>query len=221
MEELATLLFIEEQNIVIDFGCGPGHDIKYLKEKYNIIPIGIDASEKMCKYARKNIGINNVICSDNLNSIKNLKFDKIYFKFLLHHIEEPLFFIKNLIDIMKTGSFFAIITMLPQYVPSYILSNYFPTLQKSIYKEAENQLEIINQIESLNTIDCKLIETNINEEIFDNYLIKKILINYTSFFTILSEKEKEKGIEKLKKDIVLNQGKKHLTKGAVYYGRKL
>jgi arsenite methyltransferase len=42
------------QSSVLDLGCGRGATVNYLHEKYGISAIGIDPSEKLIEYARRN-----------------------------------------------------------------------------------------------------------------------------------------------------------------------
>jgi hypothetical protein len=138
----------------------------------------------------------------------------------MHHISNPLQFIDDTISCLKTGGSFAIVTMLPANVQSYIVLRYFPVLQSILKKEAKQQLKIIEHIRQNPSINFNIIEHDVNEEIFDETLIGKIQKNYSSFISILSEQEKNDGIEKLKNDINSNYKNIHLTKGVICYGRK-
>lgn len=220
MDKLATVLEIKDSDVVVDYGCGPGHDLKYLTERYKIKPIGIDKSAEMCRLASTKIGLKNIINGDDQYSVLNLNFDKIYFKFVMHHIKHPLQFIDDIIDHLKIGNSFAFVTMLPKNVDSYVILKYFPSLLPVLKRESEKQLEIIEHIEQNALITFNRLECDVSEEVFDESLIYKLQKNYSSFFSILSEAEKNQGIEKIKEELKKNYNNKHVTKGIIGYGRK-
>ena len=220
MDTLAKVLEIGQNNTVIDFGCGPGHDIHYLTEKYKINPIAVDKSEKMCSVASSKIGGSNVVNSDNLSCLQNVQFDKIYFKFVMHHITQPIQFIDYLVNLLKKGAAFAIVTMMPSHLDSYELLNFFPSLHPILKAKALEQQECFDCLWRNKQITFNCIECNVNEEIFDYFLLNKLENNYSSFFSILSEEEKRQGIERVKNQIDLQYNHKYITKGIIGYGRK-
>lgn len=220
MDKLAEVLELNKGDIVVDYGCGPGHDIEYLKKEYKINPIGIDASNEMCVISSKKIGNDNVINGDNQYYLQNLSFDKIYFKVVMHHIKQPIQFIDDVISYLKPGSSIAIITMVPENLSSYIVLRYFPALRNILEKAAQKQNEIIEHILQNPLIQSKVFKHSVNEEIFDESLIDKIQHNYSSFISSLSEKEKNAGLEKLNEEINNNKTRVHLTKGVIYYGKR-
>jgi len=220
MDKLAAVLDIKDNDVVVDYGCGPGHDLKYLAERYKIKPIGIDKSAEMCRLTSTKIGIKYIINGDNQDSVLNLNFDKIYFKFVMHHILQPFQFIDEIIDHLKIGNSFAFVTMLPANVESYVILKYFPSLLPVLKKESQKQLEIIEHIEQNASITFNRLECDVSEEIFNESLIDKLQKNYSSFISILSESEKNKGIEKIKLELKHKFNNKHLTKGVIGYGSK-
>jgi trans-aconitate methyltransferase len=220
MDKLAEVLELKQGDVVVDYGCGPGQDLKYLIDKYNIKPIGIDSSNVMCRLSAEKIGAENVINENNQHSVKNIYFNKIYFKFVMHHIFQPHQFIDDIIGYMKSGSAFAIITMLPENVSSYIVLRYFSVLRTILEEAAQKQFEIVKHIQSNSLVDFYILENIVSEEIFDESLIEKINKNYSSFISTMSEQEKNDGIQKIKNEINVNYKFKHLTKGVICYGRK-
>jgi trans-aconitate methyltransferase len=220
MDKLAEVLEVKNGDIVVDYGCGPGHDLGYLASKYKIESIGIDKSLEMCRIASKNTGIKRIINGNNQSFVQNLNFDKIYFKFVMHHILQPFRFIDDIINCLKKGGSFAIVTMLPANIESYIILRYFPVFRQLLEKSAQEQFEVIEYIKQKSLIEITVLELNINEEIIDETLIDKIKNNYVSFISTLSEEDKNDGIKKIKIDINNIYGNRYLTKGVVCYGRK-
>lgn len=80
--------YLSNDSSILDCGCGSGRDIKYFLSKgYNVS--GLDASEKMCKYASELTNIN-VICM-NFNEIDiHEKFDGIWACASLLHLESNM-----------------------------------------------------------------------------------------------------------------------------------
>lgn len=220
MDKLAEVLEIAEGDKVVDYGCSTGHDLRYLADKYKVIPIGVDNSKEMVRIATRIIGSENVFESDNQFIIENINYDKIFFKFVMHHIQSPCQFIDDIICRLKTGSFFAIVTMLPANVSSYIVLRYFPRLRPLLENEAARQFDLIEHIKKNRSINFNVIEHDISIEIVDETLIQKIQRNYSSFFSSLSVDEKNDGIEKIKYEMNGSLKKKHFTRGVICYGRK-
>ena len=60
----------------------------------------------------------------------------------------------------------------------------------------------------------------VNEEVFGEYMLYKLENNYSSFFSIISDKEKRQGMEKIKNQLDMKINNRYLTKGVIGYGRK-
>lgn len=220
MDDLAKALEIRGTDVVVDFGCGPGHDIKYLADKYQINPIAVDKSIEMCRVSSSKIGGDNVINGDNLSCLHNMPFDKIYFKFVMHHIMHPLQFVDDLVNRLQKGDAFAIITMLPSHLESYEILKHFPSLTPILKKKAQEQKEVFEHLRQNGQITFNCLECVVNEDVLDESLLYKLENNYSSFFSILTEEEKRKGIEKVKNQIRAKYNYKCITKGVIGYGEK-
>ena len=83
---------------VLDIGCGNGRLYNSLQEK-NINYTGVDLSDKLLDIAQKKYPNLRFICDDmsQLNSIKNEKFDAIFFIASFHHLESKEKRIKTLL----------------------------------------------------------------------------------------------------------------------------
>ncbi|MBO7557519.1 MAG: class I SAM-dependent methyltransferase [Bacteroidaceae bacterium] len=220
MNNLAKVLEIKENDVVVDFGCGPGHDIKYLVDNYKITPIAVDKSKEMCRVASSKIGVSNVINGYDLSCLRNVVFDKIYFKFVMHHIIHPLQFVDDLVNSLKKGDSFAIVTMLPSHLESYKILKYFPFLIPIFKTKAQEQKEVFEHLRQNRQVRFNFFDCDINEEVFDNSLLNKLENNYSSFFSILPDDEKKQGMEKIKNQLNPKYNHKYITKGVIGYGRK-
>ena len=220
MDSLARVLALKADAVVVDYGCGPGHDIRYLADHYRIHPIGVDKSEEMCRVASGKNGIDRVIRGDRLSCLRDVPFDKIYLKFVMHHIRQPLQFVDELAGLMKEGDSFAIVTMLPAHLESYALLKYFPSLAPLLTTSALEQQAVFDHLRQNRQITFNCLECDVNEEVFDQSLLHKLKNNYSSFFSFLSDEEKREGMEKVKKQLDKTNNPKYITKGVIGYGRK-
>lgn len=220
MDNLAKVLEIKENDVVVDFGCGPGHDIKYLVDNYQVHPIAVDKSKQMCRVASTKIGSCNVINGNDLLCLQKVPFNKIYFKFVMHHITQLLQFVDDLVNCLKTGDSFAIVTMLPSHLQSYELLKYFPSLTPILKARAREQQEVMEHLQKNKQVTFNCLECDVNEEVFDEFLFNKLENNYSSFFSILSDNEKRQGMEKVKNEFSTKFNNKYITKGVIGYGRK-
>lgn len=220
MDNLAKVMELKENDVVVDFGCGPGHDIKYLVDNYYINPIAVDKSKEMCRVASSKIGCANVINGDSLSCLCNMRFDKIYFKFVMHHIIRPIQFVDDLVNRLKKGDSFAIVTMLPSQIESYEILKYFPSLTPILKTKAQEQQIVFEHLWQNKQITFNCLECGVNEEVFDEFMLYKLENNYSSFFSIISDNEKRQGVEKVKNQLNPKYIYKCISKGVIGYGRK-
>ena len=170
--------------------------------------------------ASTKIGGRNVINGNDLSCLRNVHFNKIYFKFIMHHIMQPLHFVDCLVNCLNKGDTFAIVTMLPSHLESYEMLKYFPSLSPILKAKAQEQQEIFEHLRQNNRITFNCVECDANEEVFNEFLLHKLDNNYSSFFSILPEEEKREGIEQVKNQIDSKYNHKYITKGVIGYGRK-
>ena len=219
MDNLARVLALKAGDVVVDYGCGPGHDLRYLADHYRIHPVAVDKSEGMCRVASSKSGIGRVIQGDSLSCLRDTPFDKIYFKFVMHHIRRPVEFVDDLVGLLKKGDSFAIVTMLPQHLESYALLKYFPGLTPLLTASALEQQAVFDHLRQNRQISFDCLECDVNEEVFDRSMLHKLENNYSSFFAFLTDEEKREGMEKVKKQLDKTDNNKYITKGVIGYGR--
>lgn len=219
MDNLAKVLGIKANDVVVDFGCGPGHDIKYLADNYQINPIAVDRSKKMCRLASSKIGDSNVISGEDLSCLQYVRFDMIYFKFVMHHIIQPIQFVEDMVKRLKMGNSFAIVTMLPPHLESYEMLKFFPSLMPILNAKAIEHQNVFDHLRHNKQISFDCLECDVSEDVFDEYLLYKLENNYSSFFSILPDNEKRRGIEKVKNQLNTNYNHHYFTKGVIGYGR--
>ncbi len=109
MEKIST--YLEQNDKILDIGCGSGRMVKILKDK-NIDYVGIDISEALIKIARKRYPNNNFMVGDGLSlSFPDCTFDKIFCIRTFHHIPSPnlrIKFLKGIAKVLKPNGLLVI-----------------------------------------------------------------------------------------------------------------
>jgi len=88
---------LNENDVVLDIGCGNGHLAMSVAEKVKRI-VGVDISEKNIKIAKENNDKSNLefLLGDATNYNFDGKFDAIILSNVLEHIEKRVEFLKNI-----------------------------------------------------------------------------------------------------------------------------
>lgn len=89
---------------ILDFGCGPGRDLKYFKDLGHVAT-GVDGSESFCQMAR-HYSRCEVLHQDFIHLVlKQNYFDGIFANASLFHVPKSALFnvLQNLYDSLKTG----------------------------------------------------------------------------------------------------------------------
>ncbi len=89
---------------IVDFGCGPGRDLKYFKE-IGHVPVGLDGSKAFCEFARRHTQ-----CQVLQQTFLNLKlpkaaFDGVFANASLFHIPRQVLprVLKELHESLRSG----------------------------------------------------------------------------------------------------------------------
>lgn len=104
-----VLKMIEQNSKILDFGCGDGSVLKYLKDNANISGIGVDISDDALSKAKKN-GLE-VIKMDitNLNNLNNLpEVDYILGFEIIEHMPNPEEFIDKIKNKARQALIFSV-----------------------------------------------------------------------------------------------------------------
>ncbi len=92
---------------ILDVGCGPGHQAKYLIE-HGFKVTGIDLSEEMIKIAQKACPTGQFLVKDIISPLEmDTSFDGVYAKASLLHIpkNEIASVLKNITESLKSGGY--------------------------------------------------------------------------------------------------------------------
>lgn len=198
-EKLSQVLNLKENMHVIDIGCGPATDLFELKEKFGIIPLGIECSREMAEEGINLIGKEAIIYSDAISYLKskNNIADSVYLKFSTHHFPDLIQLFSVIRNALKPGGRLAIVTMLPDDVLSFDLINYFPSLKKNMHNEASRQKAIIPILNDLHFEEIKCTPREIYRLRYEKKLIELITNRFISFLNKVPEDELSQGIKKL------------------------
>ena len=114
-KEFMELDSLHNNEIILDYGCGPGNDIVNFITYSNAKKIiGIDVSEKALNFAKRqislydtNIPIEFIKITNNTTIIplESNSVDYIICSGVLHHINNPLLILKEFFRILKVGSY--------------------------------------------------------------------------------------------------------------------
>jgi methionine biosynthesis protein MetW len=104
-----VLEMIESGSTVIDFGCGDGAVLKYMKDKKDINGIGVDVSTEALKKA-KNLGLEVIKANiSNLDSLSDLpEVDYIFGFEIIEHMPSPEEFIAKIKNKAKRALIFSV-----------------------------------------------------------------------------------------------------------------
>ena len=80
-----VIKFLNKNGSILDFGCGAGRNIKYLKDYYESV-YGYDFPNMLKFVSRETLEDENVYLSSDLDRICSKKYDEILFSLVLQHI---------------------------------------------------------------------------------------------------------------------------------------
>ena len=222
LEKLAHVLQLKMGMKVLDVGCGPGHDLAVLRDRYGILPLGIDRSQSMIDLAAEALGPDGVACADAVAYLRSHRacFDAAFLKFVIHHFSDWAELFSTLCDALRPGAYVAVVTMLPDDVAKYPLIKYFPTLERVMRKVAGEHEKIESCLADSGFRAITVTASDVGELVFDQSLITQVQARYISFLNAVSDEELARGVQRLSSDI--NEEENRITKpmrGVIIYGQ--
>ena len=203
---LGSLLSDKNPFYVLEAGCGTGHWLHELSKAANTMTFGLDFSTGMLNRAKKLSPLLNLVNADaNLLPFTIKSFDLIIVVNAIHHFIRPFDFIHEARNILKPGGTICIVGFDPReskndwYLYRYFESTYEKDLQRyPTFEDLKTEMQTAGfsniRIDTVHKIDiCK----KGNEILDDHFLDKK----GASQLALLSDKEYQKGIDKIKTDI--------------------
>lgn len=129
---------INENSVVLDFGCGMGRVSKELIDRFNCNVMGVDISERMKIFA--------MLYVSNPNRFKTVEYiepnsvDVCISAFVLQHTENPKEEIRKIVEGLKPNSIFILLNENIRFVPSDIDYNGYV-----IWKD--DKFDVFNEVE--------------------------------------------------------------------------
>lgn len=153
LDKIKEQNLINEQSLVLDFGCGMGRVSKALVNNIGCNVIGLDISDSMKLFAKIYVStpskFNTVATYTDPNSI-----DLCIAILVLQHTENPIKEIENIVDVLKPNGHLVLLNENNRYVPSDIDRNGFVIWHDdniNIHAEVGKRLTEVNSIKYMNT----------------------------------------------------------------------
>ena len=119
---IAEQNILNEESIVLDFGCGMGRVARELITKFNCKVIGLDISASMLTFAK--LYTANIKKFEGTHSYTTPESVDVALSILaLQHSENPAKEIDNIISVLKPGGMFVLLNEPTRYVPSDVDKN--------------------------------------------------------------------------------------------------
>ena len=211
-EKLFQFLNAQPNEINLDIGCGTGNYTVALANK-NLNFIGIEPSEKMLEIAKsKSKKIDWRIGSAENIPAENEYFDNVIATLTIHHWTKLNDAVKEIFRVLKPNGKLIIFTSTPSQMKNYWLNYYFPKMMEKSMLQMPT-LEIIES--EVNKCNFKITETEkymVTNELQDFflysgkerpeiYLQEKFRKGISSFASLSSQEEVNRGLKILQEDI--------------------
>lgn len=197
---------------VLDLACGTGNYLKVQSDFYkdeNITWAGMDKSEEMLKFAKeKNSDIQFIHGSIDISGSMEKKFDYIRNEFAFHHFENKEAAVKNIKKMLKQNGTYIMINICPDYIHHSWVYSFFPSSREIDSKRFISVPEI-HKLFTNNGFDINIkIETTVTQLNYEA-VIQEAKNRDMSQLTLISEKEYQAGLKKMKSDFKYNVQKVH------------
>jgi ubiquinone/menaquinone biosynthesis C-methylase UbiE len=193
---------INESSFVLDFGCGTGNYICAIKQLTNANIFGVEPSDGMREKAQEK-GKDIIFRKGDHSSIPfdNNFFDFIYMTDVIHHIPDLNSMFSEFFRVLKSNGKICILTESYKQIEARFWSAYFPT---TVIAEKERYPDISTIIGVANgcgfEVDENVITDNEQSIEISPEFINLVENKGYSMFRLISDKEFEEGLSKLKKD---------------------
>ena len=217
--EIKNLILSNHFQNILEAGCGTGRWINSLNFK-NIKVFGLDYSFDMMKIAKVNKSSANLVNADAVNfPFKNNFFDLIFCVNAIHHFTDKEKFISECKHTLTSNGTIAIFGVDPHIDKNWYVYDYFDSVYANDLKRFPSIkfLRRLLEAENFADVEIKTVEQvhhkKTGNDIFSDPFLEK---HNCSQLADLSDEEYQKGIEKIKNQIVKNP-KLVFTTSVVFY----
>lgn len=216
---VSFLLELNQEDTLLDFGCGTGNYLKQFFKNYKMKVYGIEPSDSMRKIAQNKVYTKNIHKGNHKYlPFEDEKFNKIYCIDVIHHIRSLDLFFQNLLRVAAPNAKFCICTESFSQLKEKYWIKYFPnilTIDFCRFHLIEDIVKIGEQ-NGWTYYKTLSIENKIVAPISSHFMecvYKKTL----SVFQFISNEEYEEGLYLMKKDyeeqllITQNEGYTFIT----------
>lgn len=140
IEKIQDNVYIDNNTVILDFGCGMGRISKELVERFDCNVFGIDISESMLTFAK--FYVSNFEKFKALNSYdKTESIDIAISVLVLQHTENPVREINNIFNVLKPNGTFIVVNEKHRLVPVGVDKNQFVIWE-------DDKIDVISYIDS-------------------------------------------------------------------------
>lgn len=204
---------ITENNyeVILEIGCGTGHWLNKIQNKKRKV-FGCDLSTGMLKEAAKVRNNKSLFCAKaNILPLQNKKFDLIFCVNALHHFENKKSFIFDAAGLLAQNGSLCVYGIDPRFSGDewYIYDFFEDRYEKDLIRfPSFGEIQKYFSEAGLKNIQFEPVEIICNqrtsENVFDDPFLQK---SGSSQLASLSDKDYEKGIEKIKTEVQNNPTK--------------
>jgi 2-polyprenyl-3-methyl-5-hydroxy-6-metoxy-1,4-benzoquinol methylase len=109
LDQFDIINSLPENAKVLEVGSATGLFLKYMNA-HGFNSIGLEICKESVEYGKKHFGVNLINKSLNEVNFSSNSFDFIHFSHLIEHLNDPVFFIKNVTGLLKPGGYILLTT---------------------------------------------------------------------------------------------------------------
>ncbi|WP_236785055.1 class I SAM-dependent methyltransferase [Alteribacter salitolerans] len=202
----------KEQASILDIACGTGNYTISIKDKgYSVS--GLDISETMLDQAkRKSADIEWIHDDIRSCNLPESRFDGATCVLSVHHFENLVESFSNVYKTLKPGARFVIFTSGSEQMQRYWLNAYFPEMMKASMAKMPLIREVAKALKkagfTFQGSESFLVQPSLEDAFLyvgkenpEMYLDPDVRKGISSFSSLITDEELEKGLDLLKKDI--------------------
>lgn len=207
METFIRFADLKNRMKILDVGCGTGNLSAQIMESINIDSVGIDISFQMLQKAKKKAL--DVVCADVDYGVplNDRTFDAVIGSYFLHYIKNREFLITDCFRILKENGPLIFLTSSHDQIEQLhpVMKEFFPSLIERDKERFPDIPELDYFFKAAGFKNIRHGELIISRIPIDMTYLEKVKNRFVSTFYLLSEREFNRGVEKLEAFIMNNE----------------